>query len=106
MGCFLSRSALVAACLVLWQPLRAQQAATSATLGGSVVDVSNAIVSGIDVAAADIERGRVYSARTDSAGRYHFMRLQPGRYRVSIDDPRFQNFKRLLTLTAGQALDP
>ena len=72
----LARSAI---CLsAMWAQLSAQQAVTSATLGGRVEDTSGGPVSGARVEAQDIARGRTLSQATDAHGRFQFLYLNPG----------------------------
>lgn len=91
-------------CLVCCQ-VYAQQAITSATLGGRVEDSSGSAVAGARVEARDLNRGRNLVALSDKQGRFQFLYLSPGDYQIVVLDPRFQTLQRRLTVTLGQALD-
>ena len=94
---------LLFCCVAL--PLAAQQAITSATLAGTVEDSSGARLSSINVVARDQDRGQLHTAVTGVDGTFHFLRLQPGRYELMVEDSRFTPLHRTLTLSIGQALD-
>lgn len=95
-----------AACLLLlggWSV--AQQGITSATLGGRVEDATGAAIDGAEVAVTNTARGQTTKTATDGQGRYQFLRLAPGEYRVTITAPRFAAHERTLELALGEALD-
>src|SRR6266540_7439395 len=83
----------------------AQQAVTSATLSGSVVDTRGRAVSAAEVAATSIGTNRTWATRSDSQGHYRFIYLPVGAYRLRASQPGFNTFEQLLTLSVGQALD-
>jgi len=85
--------------------MSAQQAVTSATLGGRVEDASAGVLPSVLVTVDDTLRGRNFTARTDSGGRYQFLRLAPADYIIRVEDPRFEKYERRLPLLAGQAVD-
>ena len=99
----LLRSAICLSAIVAELP--AQQAVTSATLGGRVEDTSGAPVSGAHVEARDLGRGRALAQTTDAHGRFQFLYLNPGDYVLAISGPGFGEVKRTLTLALSQALD-
>ena len=83
----------------------AQQAITSATLGGRVVDASGGVVAGAAVGIRNLDRDQKWSAVSDPQGRFQFLHLAPGPYRLTVMEPRFQTAEQSLTLAAGQAFD-
>jgi hypothetical protein len=85
--------------------LTAQQAITSATLGGRVEDPSGAAVAGVTVTIRNRNRDQQRSTQSDRQGRYQFLYLTPGDYDLSVAEPRFQPFERRLALSLGQAVD-
>jgi hypothetical protein len=99
----LLRSAICLSAIMAELP--AQQAVTSATLGGRVEDSSGAPVSGAHVEARDVGRGRALAQTTDAHGRFQFLYLNPGDYVLTISGPGFREVKRTLTLALSQALD-
>lgn len=85
--------------------LSAQQAISSATLSGVIEDSSGAAVVGLTVSIRHLDRDQTKKVDTDPSGRYHFLYLPPGDYRLSVEDPRFALFERTLTLGSGQAVN-
>jgi hypothetical protein len=85
--------------------VHAQQAVTSATLSGHVEDVNGAAVAGAAIAAINLDQNRSLTARSDSQGRFRFLYLPVGRYRLRIEANGFAPLERELTLTVGQSLD-
>jgi hypothetical protein len=83
----------------------AQQAITSATLGGRVEDSSGAAVAGAELNVEYIDRAQTFGAVTDGAGRFQFLRLAPGLYSITVEHPGFEPYRRRIALSAGQALD-
>ena len=83
----------------------AQQAVTSATLSGRVEDSNGAAVAGAAIAAINLDQNRSSTAQSDSQGRFRFLYLPVGRYRLKIEAKGFYTLERDLTLTIGQALD-
>src|SRR5262245_37359120 len=63
---------------------------TNATLGGTVVDASGALIPGVTVTATNIQTGIVNSTVTNETGAYQFPSLQTGVYKVSAELPGFQ----------------
>src|SRR5688572_186717 len=82
-----------------------QQSVTSATLTGSIHDVSGAVVNGANVTAKNLETNQQTTATSDSEGRYRFPYLRIGVYDVTIEAAGFATLSRQLTLTVGQSLD-
>ncbi|MGH9657234.1 MAG: carboxypeptidase-like regulatory domain-containing protein, partial [Bryobacteraceae bacterium] len=80
-------------------------AQSSATLGGSVADATGAVLPGVAVSLVHLDRNQTLDAAADSQGRFQFLRLAPGEYRLSVDDARFAPYRRAFTLGAGQAVD-
>jgi hypothetical protein len=85
--------------------LQAQQAVTSATLSGHIEDSSGALVGGVEVKVNNLDRNQVWTTISDPQGRYRFLYLAVGSYRLKVERPGFENFERELTLSLGQVLD-
>src|SRR5215813_14268007 len=85
--------------------VHAQQAVTSATLSGRVEDANGAAVAGAAIAAINLDQNRSSTAQSDAQGRFRFLYLPVGRYRLKIEAKGFATLERELTLTVGQALD-
>lgn len=83
----------------------AQQAVTSATLGGRVEDERGAGVGGVLVVATNLDTEQQQSTQSDAEGRYRFLYLPVGNYQLTAEHAGFAPVRRRLTLTVGQALD-
>ncbi|MGB7923872.1 MAG: carboxypeptidase regulatory-like domain-containing protein [Pyrinomonadaceae bacterium] len=83
----------------------AQQAVTSATLGGRVEDSNGAAVGGATVTATNLDTNQKQTVVSDEEGRYRFAYLPVGAYRLTVESAGFAAYTKHLTLTVGQALD-
>ena len=83
----------------------AQQAVTSATFSGRIEDANGASVAGADIAAINLDQNRSVTAQSDAQGRFRFLYLPVGRYRLKVEARGFTPLEREFTLTVGQALD-
>lgn len=86
-------------------PALARQTITSATLSGSVEDEAGAAVSGATVIANNVETNQKQTSVTDEDGRYRFLYLRVGTYRLTVEKAGFASLSKRLTLTVGQVLD-
>lgn len=64
----------------------------TATVRGTVVDQSSAVVPGTKITVADTNRGTTASVVADEAGRYSFPSLQPGTYTLAAEAPGFKRY--------------
>jgi hypothetical protein len=87
------------------RPARAQQGVSSATLGGRVEDAGGAAVSGAPVVVTNLDTGQSLTAASDGEGRYRFVYLPVGPYRLRAEHAGFAVFSKELVLTLGQAAD-
>src|SRR5215475_15074512 len=83
----------------------AQQAVTSATLSGRVEDVNGAAVAGAAVVAINLDQNQSSTAQSDAQGRFRYLYLPIGHYRLKVEARGFTPLERELTMTVGQALD-
>jgi hypothetical protein len=83
----------------------AQQAVTSATLGGRVEDANGAALPGVTVTAAAVETGRRQTSVSDGEGRYRFPYVPVGAYVLNTEKAGFAPVTVQLTMTLGQALE-
>jgi outer membrane receptor protein involved in Fe transport len=60
------------------------------SIAGSISDASGAVVAGVTVTAASLERGTMQSSVSNDAGLYETARLLPGRYEVRTDKTGFK----------------
>ncbi|MGB7847628.1 MAG: carboxypeptidase-like regulatory domain-containing protein [Candidatus Acidiferrum sp.] len=64
------------------------------TVSGVLTDPSGAVVQGAKVTLTDMERGYVFTATSDSIGRYLFTTIPPGLYSVTVEMQGFQTTER------------
>ena len=81
--------ALTIAALVA-SPLAHGQGETTTAIVGQVSDATNAGIPGATVTVTNRETGATRRANTDSAGRFDFPQLQPGRYSVRVEAQGFE----------------
>ena len=78
---------------------------TSASLGGTVTDASQSVLTGAGITAINVDTGVETRATTNNAGVYNFPSLQPGAYNVSAQASGFQRFTRTgVRLGAGSQI--
>jgi hypothetical protein len=59
---------------------------------GVIADPTSAVIAGANVVLTNIDKGISTSRISDSAGRYLFDLVEPGRYKVTVDRPGFTRF--------------
>lgn len=95
---FRTAAFLAAACVLFSQ--------VASRISGTVRDSSGAVVSGVKIAATDVDRGTTLNTSTNDSGRYSFPNLSVGKYVVSAEMP---GFKRSTTdpivIDVNQAVD-
>lgn len=92
--------------LAAWSiPLHAQEALTTASVAGRVVDPSNALIAGAEVVAVAEATHLRYTATADHHGRFRIGYLQPGTYILTAAAPGFGDTQRAVLLTVGSAYD-
>ena len=77
--------ALAACCLGLSTVAAGQTRATTADLGGTIVDQSSAVLPGATVTAQNVETNHARSAMTDERGHFLIPALPPGTYSVRAE---------------------
>lgn len=101
----LGLSALAVICFGGTRPVIAQQAVSAATLSGHVEDASGAAISGALIAIINIDKNQKNTSTSDDRGRYNFLYLPVGRYKLKVEHAGFAAVTRELTLSVGQSLD-
>jgi hypothetical protein len=85
-----------------------QAQAEKATLSGTALDVSGAVIVGAAIQAKNVNTGIVYSAVTDGQGRYVLPEMGAGTYEVSAEKAGFQKMVQtgiVLNVGARPVLD-
>jgi protocatechuate 3,4-dioxygenase beta subunit len=77
--------ALLTLCALVCSGISHAQGINTATLAGTVVDPSGAAVKGAKVTVTNTATGATRTADSDDAGRYNFVGLPPGQYKMSVD---------------------
>src|SRR6267142_300438 len=102
--------ALLTLCALVCGGIARAQGINTATLAGTVVDPSGAAVRRAKVTVTNAATGATRTANSDDAGRYNFVGLPPGQYKMSVDGgANFEVYKNeSLTLTVGEnvKIDP
>lgn len=102
--CFLFRAFLVFALAITASNIADSQT-SSGQISGRVLDSAGAVISGADVTLTNQATGDMRKTKTDSAGNFVFLALQPGTFTVSVEAPSFKRFdKKDLKLTASARL--
>lgn len=79
-----------------------------ATLSGTIMDASGAVIVGANIQAKNVNTGITYSGATDEQGRYVLPDMQVGTYEVSAEQAGFQKMVQtgvVLTVGARPILD-
>src|SRR6185369_12992923 len=64
------------------------------TLSGTVADPAGLVVPGTEVTLTNSQTGVVTAVRTNDAGQYRFLFVNPGMYRLSVQSTGFRSFTR------------
>jgi hypothetical protein len=101
------RSIVFAAFLVAATPAFAiaQQAISTASVTGRVIDPSGAAIAGVEVTVRSVDRNQVQRTVTSDRGRYRFAALPVGAYELSASAPGFATRTLALDLAVGDAID-
>lgn len=89
--------------LLLPASLRAQEALTTASVAGRVLDPSGAAVAHADVSALQSATNQSYATHADDQGRFRFPYLPVGQYRITAQAAGFAAISREVQLTVGSA---
>jgi len=82
------------------------QATSNASLGGLVADQQQAAIPGAEVRLVDPSTSQTFVTKSNSAGRYIFASVSPGKYTLTVVKDGFSTFKvDQLEITIGNALN-
>ncbi len=74
---------------IFWQPARVGAQAVTATINGTITDPTDNVVANAEVKVTDLDRGTVWSAKTNAQGYYNLAQLPVGRYEVRVSAAEF-----------------
>ncbi len=98
---------MLSLCLVLLSGGAASAQVNTADLSGQVLDPNGLVVPGAKVTVENKATGATRTAETDDSGRYRFVGLPPGRYKLTVDGGK--GLAKLvnpdLVLTIGQSAE-
>ena len=95
--------AVTSACLLIINIARAQT--SSGEISGRVVDSANAAVAGAEVTLSNQLTGEKWTMKSDEAGGFVFVAVQPGLFAISVKAPNFKELdKHDLRLSASERL--
>ncbi|MBC7796955.1 MAG: carboxypeptidase regulatory-like domain-containing protein, partial [Pyrinomonadaceae bacterium] len=77
----------------------------TARLQGNITDASGAVLSGANITITDLGTNRVITAQSDENGSYSVLALQPGRYRIEVQQANFKTTQQEITLQVSQNAD-
>ncbi len=96
---------LLLPCLAPSGPVWAQSQITTGVIQGTVVDQTGAVVPGAEIEARSLGQNVARTLTTGSDGRFVFLQLAPGRYRVTITKSGFATLVQdNVPLTVGQTI--
>ncbi len=86
-------------------PAFAQQSVAAATLSGRVEDTTGAALTAASVKATNTDRNQTWTTTSDDEGRYNFLYLPVGTYRLTVEQTGFARMTREFPLSVGQSLN-
>ncbi|HKP88317.1 MAG TPA: TonB-dependent receptor [Blastocatellia bacterium] len=86
-------------------PAFAQQSVVAATLGGRVEDANGAALNATSVTATNTDKNQTWTTTSDDQGRYNFLYLPVGNYRLTVEHAGFATITKEFPLSIGQSLD-
>lgn len=89
---FIRTAALAFTIIAAAAPLSAQE--TRATLSGIVSDPSGSVIAGAKVKLAGADTGVTFEATTNEVGQYRFLFINPGTYKLTVQQDGFKSFVR------------
>ena len=95
---------ILGASLLNVRPLEAQSQTFNASIGGSVLDNTGAVMPGVDITLTNVDQGFSRKYTTSDDGKYFFSLLPPGSYSLKAEKNGFRPFTQSgITLGLGQA---
>jgi hypothetical protein len=85
--------------------MHAQQSLTGATVSGTALDPSGAVISGAHITITNKATGREWETVSDAGGSFRFSLLPTGSYNLSATATGLSGAQRELTLLIGQAYE-
>src|SRR5215204_5127880 len=86
------RRSLVVCSMAALAAITAWAQSFTASVRGTVTDESNALIAAAKIVVTDAERGTVFNANADDAGRFVVTALPPGSYIMTVEAAGFKKF--------------
>lgn len=80
--------------MIGWCTVAAMAQETRASLSGTVMDSSGAVVVGVTLKLTNTEIGVSFTSETNASGQYRFLFLNPGTYSLVVTMSGFKSFER------------
>src|SRR5690348_11635651 len=78
---------------------------SSGEISGRIVDSTGAVVVAANVSLTNQATGETRTAKSDTAGNFRFVALQPGMFTIKVEAPKFRQFQKSdLHLSASERL--
>ncbi|MBZ5562039.1 MAG: carboxypeptidase-like regulatory domain-containing protein [Acidobacteriia bacterium] len=77
-------------------------------IGGTILDISGAVVPGATITATGVETGIIYRTASTSEGVYRIPNMQVGAYNITVEDPGFKTSEQkgvVVQINSTAALD-
>ncbi len=101
----LTKSSLVLLLLLFSNSIFAQTQSTTGVVQGTISDQSGAVVPAATVEIKNLDTNLTKTLSSDSDGRFVFLQLQPGRYKLEVSKQGYAKLlQENLTLTVGQTI--
>jgi beta-lactamase regulating signal transducer with metallopeptidase domain len=95
----LTRLGTIAGLLAVALPIALFAQNTFATMAGTIVDASGAVLPGVSVVLTDTDRNVRHQVTSDGTGRFELIGLPQGAYTLEAGLPGFETFRQKLTLS-------
>ncbi len=86
------RTAIILASILLFIPVSARAQRTAATITGTVVDASGAVIPSVTLTLENLRTGVVATNVSNETGNYFFTSVQPGLYKLTAELPGFNKY--------------
>jgi len=97
------KALVVCAFAALFLAASAAAQVVGASLSGVISDATGAVIPGVQLTLTHLDTNRTFKAESDAVGRYIFLSLPPGRYKISAQSQGFRTAEREFELIVNQS---